>query len=439
MGSIVRTAAAFGVESVWLCGNTPDLDLPAVGKTALGTERFLSAYRTPSPVAAVKEAAEDGFRVIAVELASGAVPLFEAPLDGDVCLAIGNEDHGCSPALLSAVHGVAYIPQVGRVGSLNVAVAAAIALAEARRREWTAPGRLEAIVFAPRATRAITGVYRACLVGGDTRGVAAEYLDHPRPLAFAHRGGAAQQPENILAAFESRGAARVRLPGDRRAVDRGRQADRLPRRATSTGPPTGPGRSASCRWREVSAARVNGTEPIPLLEDLLGAFPELRFNIDLKDAGHHRAAGRGAQAHRGLGPGLPHARSPARRLLAAQRSLDRPVCLAVTPAAIAAVRYLGFPASALARRLARSGALCAQVPPQIATRGVHQPGARCSASQVHVWTLNTRAEIERALDLGADGVMTDEVVLLRDILAERGQWHPRVLTRPSEHLAPVNC
>jgi tRNA (guanosine-2'-O-)-methyltransferase len=139
VGSIIRTAAAFGVESVWLCGNTPDLSLPAVGKTALGTERFLSVYRTPSPVDAVKEAAEDGYRVIAVELASGATPLFETPLDGPVCLAIGNEDHGCSPALLSAAHGVAYIPQVGRVGSLNVAVAAAIAIAEARRREWTAP------------------------------------------------------------------------------------------------------------------------------------------------------------------------------------------------------------------------------------------------------------------------------------------------------------
>ena len=138
VGSIIRTAAAFGVESVWLCGNTPDLTLPAVGKTALGTERFLSAYRTPSPVDAVKEAAEDGFRVIAVELASGAVPIFDAPLDGPICLAIGNEDHGCSPATLSAVHGVAYIPQVGRVGSLNVAVAAAVALAEARRREWAA-------------------------------------------------------------------------------------------------------------------------------------------------------------------------------------------------------------------------------------------------------------------------------------------------------------
>ena len=66
------------------------------------------------------------------------------------------------------------------------------------------------------------------------------------------------------------------------------------------------------------------------------------------------------------------------------------------------------------------------MPPQIATREFirrsHQLGL-----QVHVWTLNTRAAIERALDLGADGVMTDEVELLRDILTERGQWHPRVL------------
>src|SRR6202451_3767080 len=139
VGSIIRTAAAFGVESVWLCGNTPDLTLPAVGKTALGTERFLSAYRTPSPVDAVKEASEDGYRVIAVELASGATPLFEAPLGGPVCLAIGNEDHGCSPALLSAVHGVAYIPQVGRVGSLHVGGAPALALGAGRRRDWTAP------------------------------------------------------------------------------------------------------------------------------------------------------------------------------------------------------------------------------------------------------------------------------------------------------------
>jgi tRNA (guanosine-2'-O-)-methyltransferase len=53
-----------------------------------------------------------------------------------VCLALGHEDRGCSAALLAGADAVAYVPQTGKVGSLNVAAAAAIALAEARRREW---------------------------------------------------------------------------------------------------------------------------------------------------------------------------------------------------------------------------------------------------------------------------------------------------------------
>jgi tRNA (guanosine-2'-O-)-methyltransferase len=64
------------------------------------------------------------------------VPLHAAPLDGDICLALGNEDHGCSAALLAAADLIAYIPQPGKVGSLNVAAAAAIAMAEVRRRDW---------------------------------------------------------------------------------------------------------------------------------------------------------------------------------------------------------------------------------------------------------------------------------------------------------------
>src|SRR5580700_6987456 len=139
VGSIVRSAAAFGAEQLWLCGNTAPFGHPGVGKTALGTQRLVRATQEPDPVAAAKAAAALGLRVVAVELASGAVPLYEAPLDGDVCLAVGNEDHGCSQALLAVADAVAYIPQPGRVGSLNVAVAAAIAMAEARRREWARP------------------------------------------------------------------------------------------------------------------------------------------------------------------------------------------------------------------------------------------------------------------------------------------------------------
>ena len=136
LGTIIRTAAAFGADHLWLCGNTAPLGHPGVAKTALGTQRLVEATVEPNPVAAAKAAASAGLRVVVVELADGAVPLHEAPLDGDVCLAVGNEDHGCTAALLAVADAVAYIPQPGRVGSLNVAVAAAVAMAEARRRGW---------------------------------------------------------------------------------------------------------------------------------------------------------------------------------------------------------------------------------------------------------------------------------------------------------------
>jgi tRNA (guanosine-2'-O-)-methyltransferase len=137
VGSIIRTAAAFDVDHVWLCGDTAEPAHPSARKTALGTDRLLTFERAPTAAAAAEAARTDGYRVVAIELAGDAVPLHDAALDGDICIAVGNEDHGCSAALLSAADLVAYIPQPGKVGSLNVAAAAAIALAEVRRREWT--------------------------------------------------------------------------------------------------------------------------------------------------------------------------------------------------------------------------------------------------------------------------------------------------------------
>lgn len=139
LGSILRTCATFGVEHLWLSGNTVDPTHPQVGKTALGTDAKVAWEKTTSTPEALDAARGAGFSVVAVELARDALPLHEAPLEGDVCLAVGAEDHGCSPALLSGADAIAYIPQIGRVGSLNVAVATAIAIAETRRREWAAP------------------------------------------------------------------------------------------------------------------------------------------------------------------------------------------------------------------------------------------------------------------------------------------------------------
>jgi glycerophosphoryl diester phosphodiesterase len=241
-------------------------------------------------------------------------------------------------------------------------------------------------------------------------------------MAFAHRGGAAHNPENSWPAFEyAAELGYAYLETDARSTSDGAllafHDSTLDRATDSTGA------VSAMTWKQVSAARIDGKEPIPLIEDLLGTFTDLRFNIDLKDAG---TVGPLAKVLRRTGAWdrVCVTSLSGRRLLRAQRMLDRPVCLAVTPAAIVAVRYAGPPGATLAARLARSGAQCAQVPKRIATRGFirrsHELGLH-----VHVWTLNTRSDIERALDLGADGVMTDNLVLLRDILAERGQWYPR--------------
>ena len=65
------------------------------------------------------------------------MPLHEARLGDSVCLALGHEDRGLSAGVLAACDEVVFIPQLGKVGSLNVAHAAAIALYEVRRRSWT--------------------------------------------------------------------------------------------------------------------------------------------------------------------------------------------------------------------------------------------------------------------------------------------------------------
>lgn len=135
VGSVVRTAAAERVDHVWIAGGTaPNHD--KVNKTALGTARYLTWDEVDDGPAAVAAAKAAGYRVVAIELTSDAVALHQADLATDVALVIGHEDRGVTPATLAECDQVAFIPQLGKVGSLNVAAATAIAIYEARRRRW---------------------------------------------------------------------------------------------------------------------------------------------------------------------------------------------------------------------------------------------------------------------------------------------------------------
>jgi glycerophosphoryl diester phosphodiesterase len=256
------------------------------------------------------------------------------------------------------------------------------------------------------------------------------FLDHPRPHAFAHRGGASHAPENTWTAFEH--AVKLGyayLETDARATADGKLMafhDRTLDRVTGV-----PGPIGARTYREVSAMRAAGSEPIPPIEDLLGAWPDVRFNIDLKDE-PGIALLPGVLRRTGAWDRVCVTSFSGARLRAARRLLDRPVCMATSPAVIAAVRYTigaaaqGGQTGLLARRLAQWQVRCAQVPGRVASRSFLRR-AHALGLDVHVWTINDRAEMSRLLDLGADGIMTDDIETLREVLIERGQWHPRGL------------
>ena len=251
------------------------------------------------------------------------------------------------------------------------------------------------------------------------------FLDHPGPLAFAHRGGAGDWPENTLPAFENAVAlgyshveTDVHVTAD--GVLLAFHDDRLDRVTDRSGA------IVDLPWREVAAARVDGIEPIPTLEELLGTWPDLKVNIDPKaDASVDPlieviertgavdrvcigsfSDGRIERARRRLGPRLctsPGPRGVARlRLAATARFLPRPQ-----------------------RFAARHG--CVQVPVRGGGVTIVEPGfiELCHAVglQVHVWTIDDAEEMDRLLDLGVDGVMTDRPAVLKEVLQARGEWH----------------
>ena len=163
------------------------------------------------------------------------------------------------------------------------------------------------------------------------------FLDYPRPHAFAHRGGAAHAPENSWTAFEH--AVKLGyayLETDARATSDGKLMafhDRTLDRVTDGSGPIG-----SRTYREVSALRVAGSEPIPLIEDLLGAWPDARFNIDLKDEPGIALLAE-VLRRTGAWDRVCVTSFSGSRLRTARGLLDRPVCMATSPAVIAAVRY----------------------------------------------------------------------------------------------------
>lgn len=250
------------------------------------------------------------------------------------------------------------------------------------------------------------------------------FLDHPGPIAFAHRGGAGELPENTLVAFE----AAVRLgyryvETDVHATADGvllafhdDRLDRVTDRA---------GRIAEMPYSEVAPARVAGREPIPRLEDLLAAWPDLRVNIDPKADGAVRPL-IDVIRRTGAIDRVCVGSFSGRRLARVRAALGPRLCTSLGPRGVAALRAASLRGPGLARLVRAEGAACVQVPVGRGrlriVDGRLLRAAHALGLPVHVWTVDDPTEMATLLDLGVDGLMTDRPAVLRDVLAARGQW-----------------
>ena len=137
LGAILRSAAAYRVEPLWLVPPTVDPRHPKVAKTALGSDRLVAVETAETGAGAVAMARSARFATVALELTDDAVPIFELELPPQVCLVVGHEERGVHRDTLAAVDHVAFLPQLGKIGSLNVAHSVTVGLYEVARQALT--------------------------------------------------------------------------------------------------------------------------------------------------------------------------------------------------------------------------------------------------------------------------------------------------------------
>jgi len=131
VGSMFRTADAAGIEKIILCGYTATPPRKEIAKTALGAEDTVPWEYYADPVDAITILRECGVKIFALEITTGSVPYTAVkPADFPLCLVVGNEVDGIEARVLDCCDDVLEIPQYGIKHSLNVAVAAGVALFE---------------------------------------------------------------------------------------------------------------------------------------------------------------------------------------------------------------------------------------------------------------------------------------------------------------------
>lgn len=252
------------------------------------------------------------------------------------------------------------------------------------------------------------------------------YLDVPAPFAMAHRGFSPDGLENTMAAFQ--GAVALGLTHVETDVHATRDGvlvafhdDRLDRLTGASGA------ISDLSWAQVRTLRIRGAEPIPLLEDLLGTWPDLRVNIDVKG---WSAVGPISDVLRRTGAlhRVCVASFDSRRTAAVRRACGPELATSAGRRDVARWRLASFlprsvPFTARLARPSTRGMVAYQVPPQAgpftvvskaSVRRAHDAG-----HQVHAWTVNDPTQMHALLDLGVDAIISDRSDTVLRVLRER--------------------
>ncbi len=132
IGAIFRSADAFNVQHMHLTGYTASPPRKEISKTALGAETTVPWSYEADPHNVIQRRKKEGYVIVALELGEASAPLMSFTTERPVCLILGHEILGVSPELIELSDHTVYIPMLGAKNSLNVSVAAGIALYQVR-------------------------------------------------------------------------------------------------------------------------------------------------------------------------------------------------------------------------------------------------------------------------------------------------------------------
>lgn len=134
VGSVFRTADAFLIEAVYLCGYTAYPPHKEIKKTALGADESVRWQHFKTAIEAIEVLRSEGYNIFAVEQAVDSYRLNQFTTTQKIAVIFGNEVSGVEQNTIAATDGCIEIPQLGMKHSLNVSVAAGVVLWELVRK-----------------------------------------------------------------------------------------------------------------------------------------------------------------------------------------------------------------------------------------------------------------------------------------------------------------